>query len=486
MNSVMVLPEIQSPGSNSRTHSAHVAHAHEESSVCATGEGGTAHGRSANSLPEIPGADDHTATHVAPLIPPASSSVPTRRPVSASESSSPASSTDPTTASASESSRPASSTGPTLVSVSESSRAATSTDPTRPVYISDPTKNQHGNSIGDEFKSLAESIGDIEIAAAECLNTCKSHNVSNPIEILKCAQKCIVQGRPLDVFSPSHPLDGETNFVSIDRFDVLNSAVEELKAVDNINLRLTLEISFYGEKARDAGGPRKEFFRLCLKKIKEKYFENGLRELLAEEYEYVGVIMALSMLQNGPIPRFVPEDILQEVFSETPPGPCTAALRRGFKKLGLYQIALNLPMFLHLMRPNEANQLSRRKLVLLLNPSFSEEGSNAHKYEHAVYALFLKYVRETASGRRGAITLGNILQFTTGLDEEPPLGFDLSPCIQFVPASTSSKWSFIPTANTCSVTMLLPRGSNDLALPDEGDLFAVYDTAFTNTYFGLV
>ena len=189
---------------------------------------------------------------------------------------------------------------------------------------------------------------------------------------------------------------------------------------------------------------------------------------------------------NGPIPRFVPEDILQEVFSENPPGPCTAALRRGFKKLGLYQIALNLPMFLHLMRPNEANHLSRRKLVLLLDPSFSEEGSNAHKYEHAVYALFLKYVRETASGRRGAITLGNILQFTTGLDEEPPLGFDLPPCIQFVPASTSSKWSFIPTANTCSTTMLLPRGSNDLALPDEGDLFAVYDTAFTNTYFGLV
>ena len=328
----MVLPEIQSPGSNSRTHSAGVAHAHEESSsVCATREGGTAHGRSANSMPEIRGADDHTATRVAPLIPPASSSVPTRRHVSASESSSPASSTDPS-ASASESSRPASSTDPTLVSVSESSRPASSTDPTpvsvsessraasstdptsisvcessrpafstdptRPVYISDPTENQQGNSIGDEFKSLAESIGDIETAAAECLNSCKSHNVSNPIEILKCAQNYIVQGRPLDVFSPSRSLNGETNFVSIDRSDVLNSAVEELKAVDNINLRLTLEISFYGEKARDAGGPRKEFFRLCFEEIKEKYFENGLRELVAEEYEYVGVIMALSILQN--------------------------------------------------------------------------------------------------------------------------------------------------------------------------------------------
>ena len=378
--------------------------------------------QSANSMPEIRGADNHTATGVAPLILPASSTVPARRPVSASESSSPASSTDPTTASVSESSRPAScadpsrpasspdptlvsvsessrtpssvdpsrpafspdptlvsvsessrplsSTDPTPVSVSESSRAASSTDPTsipvsessrpafstdptRPVYIPDPTENQQGNSIGDEFKSLAESIGDIETAAAECLNTCKSHNVSSPVEILKCAQNCIVQGRRLDVFSPSQPLDGETNFVTIDRFDVFNSAVEELKAVDNINLRLTLEISFCGEKARDVGGPRKEILRLCLKEIKEKYFENGLRELLAEEYKYVGVVMALNMLQNGPIPRFMPEDILQEVFLETSPGPCTAALQRGFKKLGLYQIALNLPMFLHLMCPTK-------------------------------------------------------------------------------------------------------------------------------------
>ena len=47
------------------------------------------------------------------------------------------------------------------------------------------------------------------------------------------------------------------------------------------------------QQAQDYGGPRKEFFRLVLLEIKEKYFDNGLRELLAEEYTSVGTIMGI-------------------------------------------------------------------------------------------------------------------------------------------------------------------------------------------------
>ena len=112
-----------------------------------------------------------------------------------------------------------------------------------------------------------------------------------------------------------------------------------------------------------------------------------------------------------------------------------------------------------------------------LGPSLSLGPSPFH--------LVVTYVREAASGRRGTVTLGSILQFVTGLDEEPPLGFGLQPGIQFVAAAQELKWSFIPKANTCSVTMLLPRGSHDLPLPAEADLFEVYDAAFSNNYFGL-
>ena len=123
--------------------------------------------------------------------------------------------------------------------------------------------------------------------------------------------------------------------------------------------------------------------------------------------------------------------------------------------------------------------------MLLLKLSFSAEGSNARKYENEVFVSFSKYVHEAVSGRRGAITLGKILQFVTGPDEEPPLRFELQPSIQFVSAAEELKWSFVPTANTCSKTMFLIRGSHSLNLPAEEDLFDVFDTAFANNYFGL-
>ena len=68
----------------------------------------------------------------------------------------------------------------------------------------------------------------------------------------------------------------------------------------------------------------------------------------------------------------------------------------------------------------------------------------------------------------------------------PPLGFAMHPSIQFVTAMSSSKWAFIPFANTCSQAMRLPIPSHGIYLPEEVLLFEVYDYAFCNSYFGLV
>ena len=51
-----------------------------------------------------------------------------------------------------------------------------------------------------------------------------------------------------------------------------------------------------------------------------------------------------------------------------------------------------------------------------------------------MYGKFVKYVREVASGRR-VTSLENILEFVTGASEEPTLGFDRQPCIEFVLAT---------------------------------------------------
>ena len=64
----------------------------------------------------------------------------------------------------------------------------------------------------------------------------------------------------------------------------------------NNDLRKTLEVSLYGETVRDYSGPRKEFFRLCLQEIKEKYFVYGFRGDMVDDYNIIGVIFALSIL----------------------------------------------------------------------------------------------------------------------------------------------------------------------------------------------
>ena len=92
------------------------------------------------------------------------------------------------------------------------------------------------------------------------------------------------------------------------------------------------------------------------------------------------------------------------------------------------------PMLLYLLRPSISNKLSARKLLFLLKAEFSEEGSNNLSHEKAVYKMFVKYVREASAGRR-VVTLENILEFVTGASDEPPLGFTLSPHIQFVEAA---------------------------------------------------
>ena len=63
----------------------------------------------------------------------------------------------------------------------------------------------------------------------------------------------------------------------------------------------------------------------------------------------------------------------------------------------LQQLACQLPMFLYLLRPSQAETLTVKKVTHLLKTEFSEEGTNSRKFENAVYSQFLKYLREVAS-----------------------------------------------------------------------------------------
>ena len=87
-----------------------------------------------------------------------------------------------------------------------------------------------------------------------------------------------------------------------------------------------------------------------------------------------------------------------------------------------------------------------------------------------------------SGGRRSGVSLEKILMFITSVDEEPVLGFELNPSIQFI----ESSHGFIPTAMTCINQLKLPRGSSTIDLPSQEKLFSCYDYAFCNSYFGLM
>ena len=129
-------------------------------------------------------------------------------------------------------------------------------------------------------------------------------DIMEPTEMLRYLQKKIVSGRPLEVNNSSRILEGETNFITVDRHNILETTFEELK--HGADPRITFEVQFYGEQAVDSGGPRKEWIRLCNHKIKDIYFDNGLKEHMSEDYYYVGQMVCIALLQNGQLPVFIP------------------------------------------------------------------------------------------------------------------------------------------------------------------------------------
>ena len=70
-------------------------------------------------------------------------------------------------------------------------------------------------------------------------------NIQNPVEILRCLQEAVVPRRKLELESDSELIEGKTNNVGIDRSNVLQTALDEIGDIKD--LRLTLEVDFYGE-----------------------------------------------------------------------------------------------------------------------------------------------------------------------------------------------------------------------------------------------
>ena len=167
-------------------------------------------------------------------------------------------------------------------------------------------------------------------------------------------------GRALDIVELDTVNAGETNHISIDRDAILETTFSELQYISNF--MTTFQVDFMGEESFDLGGPRKEWINLMNKAIYTKYFEHGLRDLLADDYFNVGVMMAIAVFQNGQLPTYVPEDILQNIVKNSATNQCVKKLIEGLEITGLSTILREFPMMLHCFRPGAQQKVNVAKL----------------------------------------------------------------------------------------------------------------------------
>ena len=178
------------------------------------------------------------------------------------------------------------------------------------------------------------------------INDAKAQGLPDSAEVLKFLQKMILTGRTFEVASSDEIIDGETNYITLDRERILETTFSELQFI-TIH-RLTFQVDFTGEECVDNGGPRGEWIRLTNQAIKEKYFDHDLRPLLAEDYFYVGIMIAVALLQNGQLPVVVEESVLQQVVSsQEGSDPCVCRVQRGVEELGIH--SAHQPQALHKM-----------------------------------------------------------------------------------------------------------------------------------------
>ena len=143
----------------------------------------------------------------------------------------------------------------------------------------------------------AYSIPSTTFNIKELIEKSKSIAFVNTKELILFFQEHIQQGRRLDLDSLDDVCLGETNNITVDRENIVKTTFDELKFIKNF--RLTFRVDFLAEEAVDHGGPRKEWIEMTNRELNNTYFQNGLRELLFEDYYYVGIMLALAFIQNG-------------------------------------------------------------------------------------------------------------------------------------------------------------------------------------------
>ena len=131
--------------------------------------------------------------------------------------------------------------------ISESNRSLEVSNNISDSEVIDITDTLETNMSTDITLNSENKIKDIIIGKeiVDIIEHCKTKDLNNPVENLKYTQTKLVQGKPLEIEDVTQCISGATNFIMVDRSDLINTGLEEIQHISN--KFVTLEVQFYNE-----------------------------------------------------------------------------------------------------------------------------------------------------------------------------------------------------------------------------------------------
>ena len=90
----------------------------------------------------------------------------------------------------------------------------------------------------------------------KAIQNCVNQEITDPVEILRFLQSEIITGRKLEAGGTQDDdpcgvdeigKSDDTNFIIVDRSDILATSFDEINTIKDDDLKKTLEVQFYGE-----------------------------------------------------------------------------------------------------------------------------------------------------------------------------------------------------------------------------------------------
>ena len=105
--------------------------------------------------------------------------------------------------------------------------------------------NEIETGLAQNMDQIDESSMDISSVINEISGYCQENKVSSTKEVVRLMQSKLVRGRSLEIESEDTCPEGATNYILVDRYNILETGMEEITGLHDPFL--TLDVQFYGE-----------------------------------------------------------------------------------------------------------------------------------------------------------------------------------------------------------------------------------------------